>query len=214
MEGYIYIVCLLLMFIVLYLGVTQVFSYAPIKIKSICIITFLLVLLRYSTLLIFLLFDNIRHVYILKHLTFLNIIYIPLLIFISFYIGYRNSKMNIGYFYYIFYIAIIFYGISIFKIPIQTYISPVYGYNLIMLSILPYIVLITINVFMFIVLVKVYKYPYCIKVSILYQCLSSIFMVITICIALMNVEFMGIIIIAELMWMATLNYNLKRFKGK
>ncbi len=145
MNIYIYLFLILAMIFLSYESITSSIRYCPVKIKEVLTISFILIILRIVSLLVLLLADNMKSVYLMKNLVFLNIIYIPIIIYTCLYVFYRNTRMDIKWFYGIFIMGIVIYLICMFKVPMEYYISLSYGYNVILSNLLPYKILLCIN---------------------------------------------------------------------
>jgi len=88
---FIYIAAILLMFIICIQGGKVAFK-APHKIKIISIIIYFLMILRFISLTLLVFVSNIRNLYWLKWIYFLDFLAIPIAILICFYICIKNNK--------------------------------------------------------------------------------------------------------------------------
>ena len=208
MNIYIYLFLILSIIFLIYEAVTSSIKYCPVKIKEVLIISFILLVFRIASLLVLLLADNMKSVYLMKNLVFLNIIYIPIIIYTCLYIFYRNTKMDIKWFYGIFIVDIIFYFACIFKIPMEYYISLSYGYNIILNSSLPYKVLLCVNGLSFFMAIKSLRYKHSVKWGIALIGIASLVFVGATSMALKSSENIGYLLIGDLAWVIVLSPTL------
>ncbi|WP_291575344.1 hypothetical protein [Clostridium sp. UBA4548] len=212
MFTYIYLIAILIMFMLIYEGITTSFTYAPTKIKAITIIAMVLVLLRFSTLLLLFLYDKMQYVYLLKPLIFLELFYMPIIIFICTYIYSRNDKIKLSFFYLLCGIFVIVYFFLIIKAPLITNISAIYGYSITLKNGLnSYLVLLFINTFVFILGFRVYSFKYSNKLGVTMTMVAALVTIIATIISVLHADFVGAIIAGEICWMATLDYGLRKF---
>jgi hypothetical protein len=94
---YFYVTLLLLVFILLYYGISYSLKFAPLKIKILSLSALSLICLRYAALIILLFSPNIKNLYLLKPFTFLNLLTIPVLASAAIYILFRNDKIKFNY---------------------------------------------------------------------------------------------------------------------
>jgi hypothetical protein len=94
---YFYVTLLLLVFILLYYGISYSLKFAPLKIKILSLSALSLVSLRYAALIILLFSANIKNLYLLKPFTFLNLLTIPVLASAAIYVLFRNDKIKFNY---------------------------------------------------------------------------------------------------------------------
>ena len=212
---YIYLLGIFLMVLLLYEGVTTAFSYAPKKIKHITIGTLILVLFRYISL--FILFINKKplYLYLLKPIIFLEIVYLPIIGFITIYMLYRNEKIKLNYFYSIVLIFSLFYMFVTLKSPVNTMLSDIYGYVIILREDYGlYLILEVVNTIYLILAMKALGYKYSNKLGLALMILSASLTVLTILISLLGVNLFGVKILGEILWILTLVYSLRQFKKK
>ncbi|SKA84185.1 hypothetical protein SAMN05428976_106136 [Clostridium sp. USBA 49] len=127
---FIYLSILLLTFILIYYGLNFGYKYAPFKIKILSVGAFISLALRYIALLIFLINKNIRNMYLLKPIIFLNFISIPILAMISIYIYSRNNKFKFNYCIIFSIILSIFYIFIIFNFQVNINSIKELGYSM------------------------------------------------------------------------------------
>lgn len=209
---YIYLISILLMFMLIYEGITTSFTYAPKKIKAITIIAMILILLRFIALLLLFVYDKMQYVYLLKPLIFLELFYMPIIIFICIYIYSRNEKIKLSFFYILCGIFIMVYFMLIIKAPLVTNLSNVYGYSITLENgLISYLVLLSINSFVFILGFKIYGFRHSNKIGVIMIVISALVTIITTVVSVLHPDFVGVIIGGELFWMITLDYGLRKF---
>ncbi|MEG0774499.1 hypothetical protein [Clostridium sp.] len=212
MFTYIYLISILLMFMLIYEGITTSFTYAPKKIKAITIIAMILILLRFIALLLLFVYDKMQYVYLLKPLIFLELFYMPIIIFICIYIYSRNEKIKLSFFYILCGIFIMVYFMLIIKAPLVTNLSNVYGYSITLENgLISYLVLLSINSFVFILGFKIYGFRHSNKIGVIMIVISALVTIITTVVSVLHPDFVGVIIGGELFWMITLDYGLRKF---
>lgn len=212
---YIYLGLLFVMILLVYEGITTSLCYAPKKIKYITLCALILVLLRYISLIVLFINERPLYLYMLKPIMFLEIIYIPIIGFITIYMLSRNEKIKLNYFYMLLVVFTGVYLLVTIKSPINTNISDVYGYIITLKKDYGlYIVLSIINTIYLIVSIKAYSFKYSNKIGITFSIISALTMIITILISLLGSFFFGVKLIGELFWVITLVYSLSKFKKK
>ncbi|MEG1796550.1 MAG: hypothetical protein RR262_08665 [Clostridium sp.] len=196
----------------IYEGITTSFTYAPKKIKAITIIAMILILLRFIALLLLFVYDKMQYVYLLKPLIFLELFYMPIIIFICIYIYSRNEKIKLSFFYILCGIFIMVYFMLIIKAPLVTNLSNVYGYSITLENgLISYLVLLSINSFVFILGFKIYGFRHSNKIGVIMIVISALVTIITTVVSVLHPDFVGVIIGGELFWMITLDYGLRKF---
>lgn len=214
MNIYIYLSFLLFLVFLSYEVITSTLKFCPIKIKEAVILPLILICFRIGSLLTLLLVDDIKYVYIVRNFIFLNIIYIPMLIFLSVYVFYRNTKININWIYGIFFIGASAYMICIFMYPMEYYISMSYGYNVVFNSQLPYKILLCINAVSFFIGVKSLRFKHSIKWGSFIIILASLVFIGGAAASLKSTEHIGYLLIGDLSWIICLYTSILTFKIK
>jgi hypothetical protein len=123
-----YLALLLLMFLQIYYGVSCCVRFAPLKIRSISLTANIALSLRYIALLIFLVIGNIKNLYFLKPLMFLNLLCLPVLAIIAIYIYARNDKIKFNYCIILASLLLVIYIAAIIKLPVSIEIYGSLGY--------------------------------------------------------------------------------------
>lgn len=119
---------LLLFISTIIIFITFILKSLPLKIKIAGMILVMLIGIRYSSLFIMLLSENIRYLYLLKPFYFSNLLYIPTAAFVLFYIFLRKNKLNFSYIFLITGIFfILYYGLMVMA-SLMVSPSDYYGY--------------------------------------------------------------------------------------
>lgn len=136
-QFYIYFPMLLLIFIFWFKDLNLSF-YAPIKIKTLSIITLSILITRYIVLFILCLSNNIRFLYLLKPFYFTNFIAVPALILCTIYIIFKNSRTSFLYVFALEFIALIVYIIILFYFSIIIKVDSNIGFTMLFKNELAY----------------------------------------------------------------------------
>ncbi|MBS5822900.1 MAG: hypothetical protein KID00_03400 [Clostridium argentinense] len=201
------------MIMLIYEGVTTATSYAPKRIKNMTVITLILVLSKYISLLLLYLNQKVPYIYLLKPIIFLEIVYLPVIGFICIYIFSRNNKIKLNYFYIISTIFLLIYFFITIKAPIKTVLSQLYGYTIILeKDYNMYLILCIINTIYFVMGIKAYKYKYSNKIGALFIIISSIVTITSVLLTVVDIRFFGAKLIGEILWALTIIYGLRKFK--
>lgn len=214
MDIYIYLALILALFFVSYEALRVAIKYCPIKIKQVVILIFILLGLRVATLWMLLLLDNIKLVYLGRNLVFLNLIYIPMIIFLCIFIFYRNKIVNLKWIYYIFFMSILFYLGSLIFMPMEFYISTSYGYNIVLGNMLPYKILLCFGGLGFFIAMKGFMYKYSVKWGMALMVATALIFIITSALVLKGAENIGFLLIGELALVITLYSGIRTFIKK
>ena len=213
MINFIYVTTILIISILLINGINSSISYAPKKIKYITLITLILALIRFIVLILLSLNESPLYIYLLKPIVFLEVVYIPIIGFISLYIFSRNDNIKLNYFYFVAVIFIGIYLITTLRIPVNTTISSFYGYRLILhkdygMNTLMFI----FNSIYLVISIKQLSNKYSNKRGLILVAVSSVLTIGTFLVAILNPVFWGLRLLGELLWIITLGYGLEKFK--
>lgn len=209
---YFYFLLLLLGFILLYRGISFIFYFAPVKIKLITIFAFILLGLRYITLILFLLCNSIKYLYLFKPLVFLNFLAIPVLALVSIYILARKDKLKFNYCITASFILLALYIIVLMKLPVEVDLYKNLGYRVIFAgsNVTDYAYLIINTVLFFISLllgdnnIK--------KTGMWLISLSAFVTMLEIVLKLLGVTIIPVLLFGDLIWIITADYALNRLK--
>lgn len=132
MIGFTYI-CLLIVFIVfiIYL-IRNNFKYSPKKIKPFLSISLMILLIRFIAMCACVLIEQQSITYAIKPLIFLNLISIPLLSLVCFYIFLRDDKRKFDYNYIFLFVAILSFIMFVNFVPLGISIKQYFGFIVIM----------------------------------------------------------------------------------
>lgn len=214
MKIYIYLILLLFMLLLIYKGIRININYAPKKIKFICIGALIAMALRYVALIIFVIVRNIRYLYLLKHLYFLNLLCIPIGAFIIIYILLRNDRIKFLYMFPVSIILAVIYGFLIYRCPVRLEIDMLYGYYMEFIK-NPYIYIgyMLINVLFIVLIINIYKSNMD-KIGIVLVIISSTIVILETILYLIGGEIFVNLILGDILWMVTLDYAISKLKRR
>ena len=212
---YTYIILLLLIIIAILVGI-KLSAGVPNKIKILSSITLILLFLRYISLLIIFLQDNIKYMYMLKLFYFLHFTCIPILGIICLYILLRNDNINFQYVLMASFVYIILYFIWILRTSANVILFNNYnfGYIINLANNLWYvdIIYIFINVSFLIAAVNIFNKDRSDKVGgalVIFAALSTI---VIIMLPYLVDNFIPQYVLNELMWVIAMDYCLAKVK--
>lgn len=212
MKIYIYFLLIIFMFIIIHEAFKRNNRHSPIKIKILCTIALIGMILRYLVMLLMFTVQNIRYLYLLKPLYFLNFICIPIIAIIIFYILMRNDKINFSYMFFISGLLVGFYIFFIYKYPITLKVDIHYGYFIEIMQIpYVYIIYMLFNVCAIIFAVNLYNKTVDKKGILLVIFSSSILIIEATSIFIGKKIFLNIIL-SDILWIISLNYLLSKLK--
>lgn len=125
-----YLILLLLIFVLLYKGISFSMLFAPAKIKLLSVFSLILLALRYIAVFIFLTSQTIKYLYLFKPIIFLNLLCIPILALISIYILARKDKLKLSSFIIVSTIILLLYIFAITKLQVNIEIYKNLGYRM------------------------------------------------------------------------------------
>lgn len=212
MKIYIYFLLIMFMFVVIYEAFKRNNRHSPIKIKILCNIVLLGMLLRYLVMLLMFIVQNIRYLYLLKPLYFLNFICVPIIVFIIFYILMRNDRIKFSYIFFISALLIVLYSFFIYKYPINLKVDIYYGYFIEIMQIpYVYVIYMLFNVSAIIFAVNIYNKNVD-KKGIALVTLSASVLIIEATLLFIGKEVFLNIVISDILWVISLNYSLSKLK--
>lgn len=210
---YIYLSLILLIFILIYSGIDCSLKFTPIKIKVLGTILLSLLGFRYIALLILLLTKNMRYLYLLKPLIFLNLLCIPILAFLSLYILARNDKIKFNYVFVILSILLAAYGFIIVVLPSSIYSLGSMGYYMTIESgTIVYGVYLLINTILFLYSITLLGRKNINKPGIVIFLISALITIIELITRSSNINILPSLIIGDVLWIIVINFALYRFK--
>lgn len=210
---YIYLSLLLLAFILIYYGIEWCIRYAPVRIKLLGTTMIAILTIRYIGLLILLIIKNIKYLYLLKSLVFLNVLCIPVLAFISLYILARNDNIKFSYGFIILGILLAAYILAMTFIPIGIISQGSLGYVITLeRSKILFGTYLIINTLVFLYSLLLLEHKSTNRLGIILIIAASAITVLEIIFSSLCGNILPSIIISDVMWLSTINFALYRFK--
>jgi hypothetical protein len=210
---YIYLSLLLLTFILIYYGIEWCIRYAPVRIKLLGTALIATLTFRYIGLLILLTIKNIKYLYLLKPLIFLNLLCIPILAFISLYILARNDRIKFSYGFIISGILLAAYILAMIVIPINIVSQGSLGYVIALeRSKILFGTYLIINTIVFLYSVLLLEHKSVNKLGIILIILASSITILEIIFREVCGNILPSMVISDVMWILTINFALYRFK--
>ena len=210
--GYILIVFIIF---ILMIEALYISKFSPNKIKAAAIIVITIILLRAISLIILSLSHNIKHLYLLKPIFFLNFISIPLLSLIALYIFIRKDNINFSYIFIIAAILAGLYGIMIYKCPALVQTNEIYGYTMILTKDLYlywiYVILNTIILFLTIALSSNKNIN---KLGISMIIFAALITIIEFILWIIGIRILAENVIGDMLWSITIVYALSKVRKK
>jgi hypothetical protein len=189
------------------------FSFAPLKIRILSLSALVALSLRYIALLIFLVTGNIKNIYLLKPLIFLNLLCLPILAIIAIYIYARNDKIKFNYCIICASLLLVIYIGAIIKLPINIEIYGSLGYIMCFNNeLLGYGTYLIFNTIVFFNAVMFLGNKTSNKNG-MWLVLASAFVVITeVVVRISGVILLPAVLFGDVMWIATADYALNKLK--
>ncbi|WPC42144.1 hypothetical protein [Clostridium sp. JS66] len=214
LKFYIYI-SLLLIIIILLFKCFYLDLYSPKKVKTIALITILVMGLRYAALLILFLVSNIKYLYLLKPLFFMNLIGVPLIILIVLYIFMKGHIINFSCIFIALGISIILYVSIMLKCTCFLQNSSNIGYTMIFAQdTYIYWVYIGINTITLFLAISFINKTYINRIGMSIVILASIATIIEYIVWIAGIVLIAENIIGDMLWIIALIYALNRVKKK
>lgn len=214
LKFYIYI-SLLLIIIILLFKCFYLDLYSPKKVKTIALITILVMGLRYAALLILFLVSNIKYLYLLKPLFFMNLIGVPLIILIVLYIFMKGHIINFSYIFIALGISIILYIYMMLKCTCFLQNSSNIGYTMVFAQdTYIYWVYIGINTITLFFAISFINKTYINRIGMSIVILASIATIIEYIVWIAGIVLIAENIIGDMLWIIALMYALNRVKKK
>ncbi|KEI83174.1 membrane protein [Clostridium botulinum A2 117] len=201
---FIYISAILLMFIICMQGGKATFK-APRKIKIISIIIYFLMILKFISLTLLVFVNNIRNLYWLKWIYFLDFLAIPICILICFYICIKNNKFNLNYIIFIIVLitSTLIFFMTKYSLKINMFNSQYYIMEL-LTPINMYVFFIFVNlIFLILCLIK-HNNKYINKNILYLMFFSTIVNISDIILSFLNINILPPNILGNIIWIYTL----------
>lgn len=210
---FIYLILLLVMSLILYKGIELSFRYAPLKIKYLSIGILFAMVLRYIILGVMLVVKNIKYLYILKPIYFINLFVVPIAALIIIYILARNDKIKINFILIFLPILLFAYIIMLYKLPGYTILNANFGYNMYLdRQIIVYGIYIIINTIILFGTILLLDNRFANKPGLILVLVSTVVTIVEVLLKLNGIILLPSIIIGDMTWMLTLNYAISRLK--
>lgn len=210
---YFYIILLLLMFVLIYKGTDNGFNHAPIKIRIITLLALGCMSLKYIALIILLITKNIKYLYLLKPLVFLNILSIPLLAITAIYIFARNDRIKFNYCIVLSVVFAALYSAVIIMFPVSLSSYGNLGYTMVFISdsIVQLGCIIINTVFLFTAVVLLGGKNIDVKGMWLVT-IAAFISIIEYILKSSGISIFPAILFGDILWILALNYSLYKFK--
>lgn len=209
-----HVLIVLLVFVFAFIGLNVSIRYVPQKIKLMGIIIYTAIILRYLTLVSFIFAANIRYLYALRGLYYLNLFFIPLCGFTALYILMRNDRINFNVIWIIAAILALLYFAEILKTDFSISLNNLYFYNMFISNErLVNFILIAVNlVLMFIALLIMSKGAQD-KLSIVFVIIALIISLTEITLRVAGIYLLPEMVIGDFCWVFTLDFVLSKFEN-
>lgn len=209
----IYLVLLLVVLLILYKGIELSVKYAPLKIKYLSIGILLAMTLRYITLVVMLAVKNIKYLYVLKSVYFINLIALPMAAFIILYILARNDKIKISFIFILLPLFLAAYIIMLYKFPCYIVLDANFGYNMYLdRQVIVFGLYIVINTLILFGSILLLDNKYANKPGLILVIASASITIVEALLMLNGIKLFPSPIISDLIWMLALNYAISRLK--
>ncbi|OFI05082.1 hypothetical protein CLOACE_19010 [Clostridium acetireducens DSM 10703] len=210
MNFYIYI-CTIFFIIAILFDSLYISFYTPTKIKRLSLFSIIAFMFRYICLFILFFSENIKNLYLLKPILFLNLICLPIFFLISFYIFIRNNKIKFINILKVSFVIAVIYTIFILKSNGTVNWNLHYGYTINLLNqIYVDVTKIIINLVFIILSLNFILKNGVNKKGLFLILISSAFTIIAIILDITAIGILPHIILSELMWSITFNYSLNQ----
>jgi hypothetical protein len=188
-------------------------SHSPKKIKTIALITVIAMSLRYAALLILFLAHNIKYLYLLKFLFFMNLIAVPLIAMTALYIFMRGHIINFSYAFIAVVILIMFYSFIMFRCTcfLENYNDFAYTMIFVQDSYIYWIYIVLNTIILFFTVFFINKKNIN-KIGIMLVIIASLGTIIEYIMWIMGITLLGEKVIGDLLWIITLVYALNKVK--
>jgi hypothetical protein len=210
---FIYLALLLFMFLLIYYGVRCSFRFAPLKIRVLSLSALIALSFRYISLIIFLVTGNIKNIYLLKPLIFLNLLCLPIFAVIAIYIYARNDKIKFNYCIICASLLLLLYIGAIIKLPISIEIYESLGYIMTFNNqSLVYGTYLIFNTVVFFSAVMFLGNKTSNKHGMKLVLASALVAIIEVIVQIGGVILLPAVLFGDMMWIITADYALYKFK--
>lgn len=210
MKIYIYFCLLVIVTVLIFRNLRINKIYSPFKIKVLCGCVLVAMLLRYVSLFLMLIVQNIKYLYLLKSVYFLNFMTIPIAALIILYIVIRRDKINFSYAFFISAIICVLYILLIYIFSVDINADFICGYYMNFINI-EYVYVFYMVIFVLGIIVALNFYNKTIyKIGIILFIISSSVLLIECLFVLIGRGIFVTPIISDFLWMVSLNYALQK----
>jgi len=210
----IYFLLLLIMFLLLYQGITSSMLYVPKKIKIISIIALIMMSVRYISLVILFVVNNQNYLYLLKFGVYMNFLCLPICGVISIFIFAKNNKIKLMKILFICSILFIAYIVVVYKSAANINISNICGYIIeLQFKDYYYVTLLIVNSIFIIRGIELFDKTYSSKLGVLLIIISSGVTLVSVILTSINSSFVWLLL-GDISWIITVNYGLIKFKKR
>lgn len=212
MIQYIYSIASVLIIVLSCIGINLCLKKVPAKIRILGIVIFCAFILRSASLIYFYAAENIKYLFYLKSIYFLNFAFIPICALTLLYILWRNDKINFSA---IYIISAIILGIYIaFIIKAEAYIKlNLFGtYSMLFNKYLFYNIFIGINALIFFIVIIIWNKNTQNKLGIYFMLISSMVNIVEYLLFISNMYYMPECIFGDLSWVITSILIINKFK--
>lgn len=211
-ELYSYTV-LLLIVMLLIIYILLIMNKLPFKIRVSVIAVFLTFFMRYISLFVMLMAVNIRYLYVVKPLYFLNLIYMPIAALVLFYIFLRSDRLNFSYIFLICGIlCVLYYALMVMSV---CYIHPSLYFGYVMDLGNGYIinwVYVLVNTFILFVSALSLSRKEAIRFGLVFMIIASLISIIESISVLTCLNLYPSFIISDLIWIMCFVYGIRKIK--
>jgi hypothetical protein len=201
------------MFLLLYYGLSSSVRFAPLKIRIISLAALAALGTRYIALIIFLISGNIKNLYLLKPLMFLNLLCLPVLAIISIYIYARNDKIKFNYYIISASLLLFIYIAAIIKLPVSIEIYGNLGYVMRFYNeLLVYGIYLIFNTIFFFIAVVFLGNKTSNKLGMWLIFVASLIVIIEIIVKSIGVSMLPSILFGDIIWILAADYALYKLR--
>lgn len=208
----IYLVLLIFVTIITFDGIKTCNRSSPHKIKIFSDIVYFSLFFRFLSLMLLFFVNDLKYLFFLKPLFFINYLVVPAAAVVVIYILMRNDKLNFTYSFIVLGIFTVLYITLIYKFPTFITTSIDYGYitDFYKYSYVNYGYFVLMAGIMISCIHKFDKFADKFGINI---CIGAILVtLIEIALCILNIRIFPHIILSDICWILTLNYSISKFK--
>lgn len=217
MIVYIYLILLLLVLLSVLSGINLCLR-GPKKIRILSFIILILLLLRYISLFVMYINNNIGYMYIMKSIYFVYVICIPISGIITLYILSRKDNINFLHITLGSLAFLVIYFLLFLKVTVYIGIAKdaALGYSMNLQNNFLYIgiVYFAVNIGLLMSYINIINNPNINRIGVILAICSSLSTIIAVILPYIGIDIMPQYLWGEFMWIATLNYCLNKVKKK